>query len=52
MSYLDFDYENNSILVCKGDARNKMKIILKNKFVEYSEYNYIMIRIYNEKNTF
>ncbi len=38
MSYLDFDHENNSILVCKGDARNKRKIHLNNEHAEYSEY--------------
>lgn len=39
MSYLDFDYEKNSILVCKGDARNKSKIKISNEFKEYSEYS-------------
>ncbi|MBS9767345.1 MAG: hypothetical protein KGV44_07375 [Flavobacteriaceae bacterium] len=38
MSYLDFNYEKNSILVCKGTSKNKNKIILKNKNIEYSEY--------------
>lgn len=38
MSYLDFDYEENSILVCKGDAKYKRKILLNNEFKEYSKY--------------
>lgn len=39
MSYLDFDYESNSILVCKGDSRNRNKITLKNDFNDYAEYS-------------
>ncbi len=35
MSYLDYD--KNSILVCKGDARNKKKILLNKQYDNYSE---------------
>ncbi|QFZ54225.1 hypothetical protein FEZ18_05140 [Oceanihabitans sp. IOP_32] len=38
MSYLDFDYTENSILVCKGDSRNRKKITIKRKYPDYSEY--------------
>lgn len=38
MSYIDFDYENNSILVCKGHAKKKDKIKIENDFEGYSEY--------------
>jgi len=37
MSYIDFDYEKNSILICKGDSKNRKKIHLTQKFNLYSE---------------
>ncbi len=40
MSYIDFDYKKNSILVCKGDSRNRDKIELKNAHDEFSEYSF------------
>lgn len=40
MSYLDFNYEKNSILICKGDARNRNKINLKTESAAYSEYHF------------
>jgi len=39
MSYLDFDHEENSILVCKGDSRNRKKIDTKNNNQDYTEYS-------------
>lgn len=40
MSYIDFDYTKNSILICKGDSRNRNKIELKNTFNEFSEFTF------------
>ncbi len=38
MSYLDFDYESNSILVCKGSAKNKDKIKPLKKHDSFIEF--------------
>ena len=39
MSYIDFNYEDNSILICKGDAKNRKEIkknIVNENYTEYS----------------
>jgi hypothetical protein len=38
MSYLEYNNHDNSILVCKGDAKSKIKIIEFSKSENYSEY--------------
>lgn len=40
MSYIDFDYNKNSILVCKGDSRNRPKISKSNSHVNYDVYDF------------
>ena len=44
MSYIDFNYDNNSILVCKGDSKNRGRI----EEIELSNN----FKIYNFENTF
>lgn len=40
MSYIDFDYSKNSILVCKGDSRNRDKISKSDSHSNFAVYDY------------
>ncbi|OXA73722.1 hypothetical protein B0A67_03335 [Flavobacterium aquidurense] len=40
MSYIDFDYENNSILICKGDAKKRNEIKKEKTSKHFSEYSF------------
>lgn len=40
MSYIDFDHKNNSILICKGDAKNRNEIKKENSSEHFSEYSF------------
>lgn len=40
MSYIDFDYNKNSILVCRGDSRNRTKIYKSDSSENFDVYHY------------
>ncbi|MDN3692746.1 hypothetical protein QWZ06_10875 [Chryseobacterium tructae] len=40
MSYIDFNYEKNSILVCKGDSRNRSKITESYSANQYNVFDH------------
>lgn len=40
MSYIDFDYTKNSILICKGDSRNRNKLSKSDSHLNFDVYDY------------